>query len=81
VFRIAPSQLTLPPGHAVRAGFLIQSSDIPSNGEQTCPVVSSMKVKLPGIAAAYTVAENFTACGGPTVFVSAIVRASALPAT
>jgi len=79
VFAIPPALLTLPPGHAAGAGFLVQSSDIPSNGEQTCPIVTSMMVRLPAISSAFTVAEKFTACGGPTIFVSAIVRASALP--
>jgi hypothetical protein len=79
VFAIPPSLLTLPPSHVAGAGFLVQSSDFPSNGEQTCPIVTSMRVKLPAISSAFTVAEKFTACGGPTIFVSAIVRASALP--
>ena len=79
VFGIPPTLLTLPQGHVAGAGFLVQSSDFPSNGEQSCPVVSSMKVTLPGISSAFTVAEDFTACGGPTIFVSAIVRPSQLP--
>jgi hypothetical protein len=40
--------------------------------------VSSMEVTLPGIASSFTVAETFTACGGPTISVSAIVPESAL---
>jgi len=79
VFQIAPLPVTVSPGGAASAGFMVQSSDVPSNGEQTCPVVSSMKVKLPDIPSTFKVAENFTACGGPTIFVSAIVRASDLP--
>jgi hypothetical protein len=81
VFSIPPSKLTLAPGRVARAGFLVQSSDFPSDGEQTCPVVTSMNVTLPGATAIHTVAEKFTACGGPTIFVSAIVRASALPSS
>jgi len=77
-FAIGPSMLTLPVGGVAAVGFLVQSSDVPSDGEQTCPVVSSISVKLPGIASYLTVKETFTACGGPTISVSAIVRASAL---
>jgi hypothetical protein len=78
VFSIAPSTLTLPPTGTTSVGFLVQSSDVPTDGEQTCPVVSSMSVGLPGISSTLTVAETFTACGGPTVSVSAIVKAAAL---
>jgi len=80
VFSIAPSTLTLPPSGSVSAGFLVQSSDVPTDGEQTCPVVSSMSVRLPGIASKFSVAEQFTACGGPTISVAAIVKAAALEA-
>jgi len=34
-----------------------------------------------GIASSFTVAETFTACGGPTISVSAIVPGSALQST
>ncbi|MGD0983191.1 MAG: DUF4232 domain-containing protein [Acidimicrobiales bacterium] len=78
VFDIAPTMLTLSSGAAANVGFMVESSDVPSNGEQTCPVVSSMEVTLPGIASSFTVAETFTACGGPTISVSAIVPESAL---
>jgi predicted extracellular nuclease len=78
VFGIAPTTLTLSPGGPADVGFMVESSDVPSNGEQTCPVVSSMQVTLPGIAQSFTVAETFTACGGPTISVSAIVPESAL---
>ena len=77
-FAIKPSMLTLPAGGVAAVGFLVQSSDVPSDGEQTCPVVSSISVKLPGIASDFAVKETFTACGGPTISVSAIVSASAL---
>lgn len=78
VFSIAPSTLTLPPTGVPAVGFMVQSSDVPSDGEQTCPVVTSMSVTLPGISSALPVSETFTACGGPTISVSAIVSASAL---
>lgn len=78
VFSTAPSTLTLPPTGAASVGFLVQSSDVPTDGEQTCPVVSSMTVGLPGISSRFAVAEAFTACGGPTISVSAIVKAAAL---
>jgi uncharacterized protein DUF4232 len=81
VFSIAPSTLTLPPSGVVAAGFLVQSSDVPSDGEQTCPVVSSMSVTLPSVASPLSVEEAFTACGGPSISVSAIVEASALLAS
>ena len=77
-FSIAPSLLTLPPNGVAAVGFLVQSSDVPSDGEQTCPVVSSLSVILPGIDTPFQVAETFTACGGPTISVSALVKASAL---
>ena len=77
-FSMSPSQLTLPPNGVGTVGFLVQSSDVPSDGEQTCPVVSSMSVTLPGTNSALSVPETFTACGGPTISVSAIVKASAL---
>jgi hypothetical protein len=77
-FSIAPSTLTVPPTGAAAVGFLVQSSDVPSDGEQTCPVVSSMLVTLPAISPAFPVTEAFTACGGPTISVSAIVPVSAL---
>ena len=73
--------LTLSPGGSATVGFMVESSDVPSDGEQTCPVVSSMEVTLPGIASSFTVAETFTACGGPTISVSAIVPVSALQST
>jgi hypothetical protein len=81
VFGIAPTTLTLSPGGAADVGFMVESSDVPSNGEQTCPVVSSMGVTLPGMATSFTVAESFTACGGPTISVSAIVPESDLQST
>ena len=59
----------------------MESSDVPSNGEQTCPVVSSMEVTLPGTTTTFTVGESFTACGGPTISVSAIVPESDLQST
>lgn len=77
-FSMAPSSLTLPPNGAGTVGFLVQSSDVPSDGEQTCPVVSSLSVTLPGTNSALSVPATFTACGGPTISVSAIVKASAL---
>lgn len=78
VFAIAPTSLTVSPGKSASVGFVVESSDVPSNGEQTCPVVNSMEVKLPGVASTITVGETFTACGGPTISVSAIVPESAL---
>jgi len=81
VFAISPSPVALSPGRIGRAGFMVQSSDVPSNGQQTCPVVSTMNVRLPGISSVFDVKENFTACGGPTISVSAIVGASALPSS
>jgi len=81
VFGIAPTMLTLSPGGAADVGFMVESSDVPSNGEQTCPVVSSMDVTLPRVAPSFTVAETFTACGGPTISVSAIVPESDLQPT
>ena len=81
VFDVAPATLTLSPGGSATVGFMVESSDVPSDGEQTCPVVSSMEVTLPGIASSVTVAETFTACGGPTISVSAIVPVSALQST
>ncbi len=72
--------LTLPPTGVAAVGFLVQSSDFPTDGEQTCPVVSTMSVKLPVVASALSVPETFTACGGPTISVSAIVPASDLQA-
>ncbi len=78
VFAITPTMLTLSPGSVASAGFMVQSSDVPSDGEQTCPVVSSMEVTLPGVASSFTIAETLTACGGPTISVSAIVAESAL---
>ncbi|MGO9149241.1 MAG: DUF4232 domain-containing protein [Acidimicrobiales bacterium] len=81
VFDVAPAMLTLSPGGSATVGFMVESSDVPSDGEQTCPVVSSMEVTLPGIASSFTVAETFTACGGPTISVSAVVPVSALQST
>ena len=81
VFALAPSILTLSPAGVASVGFMVESSDVPSNGEQTCPVVSSMQVILPGIATSFTLKETFTACGGPTISVSAIVPVSALQPT
>ena len=81
VFDVAPAMLTLSPSGSATVGFMVESSDVPSDGEQTCPVVSSMEVTLPGIASSVTVAETFTACGGPTISVSAIVPVSALQST
>jgi len=81
VFLIAPTRVTLALGGGAGAGFLVQASDVPSNGQQSCPVVTSMKVTLPGISTSFGVAEKFSACGGPTIFVSAIVPASELPST
>ena len=78
VFGIAPTTLTLSAGGAADVGFMVESSDVPSNGEQTCPVVSSMEVTLPGMATSFRVPESFTACGGPTISVSAIVPESDL---
>jgi hypothetical protein len=77
-YSVLPSLLTLPPTGVAAVGFLVQSSDFPTDGEQTCPVVSSMSVHLPEIPSAFSVSEAFTACGGPTISVSAIVTASEL---
>jgi len=79
-FSVEPTLLTLPPNGVAGVGFLVQSSDFPTDGEQTCPVVSSMSVVLPGISSAFSVTETFTACGGPTISVSALVAASDLQA-
>ena len=79
-FSVQASMLTLPPTGVAAVGFLVQSSDFPTDGEQTCPVVSTMSVKLPVVASALSVPETFTACGGPTISVSAIVPASDLQA-
>jgi hypothetical protein len=81
VFRIAPERVVMMPGSVSAAGFLIQSSDVPVNGETTCPRVVSLKVTLPRITHVYQLPASFSACGGPTVAVSAIVHASALPST
>jgi hypothetical protein len=81
VFGIAPTTLTLSPGGVADVGFMVESSDVPSNGEQTCPVVSSMEVTLPEVTTNFTVAETFTACGGPTISVSALVPESDLRAS
>jgi hypothetical protein len=70
--------LNLPSGSAEAVGFLVQSSDVISEGETSCPVVTSMLVTLPGVSTALSVADTFTACGGPTISVSALVEASAL---
>ncbi len=78
VFSIPPTLLTLPPTGAPEVGFLVQSSDVPVDGEQACPVVTSMSVKLPSVSSPLPVKETFTACGGPTVSVSAIVGASSI---
>jgi hypothetical protein len=68
----------LPPDSVAAVGFIVQSSDVPSDGEQACPVVSSIGIALPGIASSFRAEETFTACGGPTIWVSAIVQESAL---
>lgn len=78
VFSVAPSLLTLPATGKPEVGFLVQSSDVPVDGEQSCPVVSSMSVRLPGMSTALETKEAFTACGGPTISVSAIVAANLL---
>lgn len=80
VFSVAPSLLTLPATGKAAVGFLVQSSDVPVDGEQACPVVSSMTVKLPGVSTPLETAETFTACGGPTISVSAIVAVGLLQA-
>ncbi len=79
VFSIAPATVTLSPGDVDGAGILIESSDVPVNGETTCPVVTAVKVLLPGIVLPYSLPVSFSACGGPTIDVSAIVRADQLP--
>lgn len=81
VFTIAPATatVTLAPGALAAAGFVLLSSDVPVNGETTCPQASEAKIQLPGIAQVYTVPASFTVCGGPTLDVSAIVRADQLP--
>jgi hypothetical protein len=76
-FSIAPAKLTLPPT-AVAVGFLVQSSDVPSDGETACPVVTSISVTLPGMKTALPIGEKFSACGGPTISVSAIVKETVL---
>lgn len=81
VFAIAPATVTLNPGATAAAGFLIQSSDVPENGETACPEVQSLRVSLPGSAAVYPVGASFTACGGPTISVSAVVASDQLPSS
>jgi hypothetical protein len=78
VFSIAPSPLTLPATGVAAVGFLVQSSDVPVDGEQACPVVTTLGAKLPGVPSPLSVKESFTACGGPTISVSAIVSVGSL---
>ncbi|MGD1012251.1 MAG: DUF4232 domain-containing protein [Acidimicrobiales bacterium] len=73
VFALAPTTLWLAPKGVASVGFMVESSDVPSDGEQTCPVVSSMEVALPSVSTPLSAKESFTACGGPTISVSAIV--------
>lgn len=80
VFQVAPATVTLLPGSLPAAGFLIQSSDIGSNGQQSCPLVVKIRVTLPGVAEPFVLAQQLTACGGPTISVSALVSQGELPA-
>jgi len=80
-FDIPPTLVRLGSGIGEAAGFLVQSSDIPVNGEQSCPQVGTIVLSLPGVSGLSAVPAGFSACGGPTISVSAIVRLSVLPAT
>lgn len=80
VFQIPVRSVRLTPGSAPSAGFEIQSSDVPVNGQQSCPEIVKVLVTVPGSATAISVAARFAGCDGPTIAVSAIVAYSSLTA-
>ena len=50
-----PSVVTLPPGKAAAAGFVVTSGDWPTGTEQACPTATSALVRLPGVTKRFLV--------------------------
>ncbi len=61
-------------GPSGEAGFVIQYSDVPVNGETTCAVVVGVEVALPKVSGSpIDVAAQFRPCGQPQVSVSGVL--------
>lgn len=59
---------------AGEAGFVMQYSDVPVNGQATCPAVVSVEVALPHVSGdPIGVAARFDPCGQPDVTVSGVL--------
>lgn len=76
VFSVAPSTVTLPPTGSVSAGFVIEYSDVQTNGQTSCPQINVIEVTLPGSAGPYQFSRRFYPCGAPNLSVSAVVTHS-----
>lgn len=51
----SPSTVTLPPGVASSAGFVVTTRDFPTNGATSCPIAMSVSVALPKVTGSFTV--------------------------
>lgn len=54
------------PGGA-KGGFVLEYSDLPVDGETTCPAIASVNVTLPHPGGTVKVVVRFSPCGAPDV--------------
>lgn len=73
IFSKAPSSVTLQPGTAAAAGFVVAYSDVQSNGQTSCPQVDGLELTMPGGGESFRVTRRFYPCGAPNISVSPIV--------
>lgn len=74
IFGDSPTTVTMTPGGAAGAGFVLSYSDVQQNGQTSCPEVTTIDITMPGQTSPFTVHEQrFYPCGAPNVSVSAIV--------
>lgn len=73
IFTTKASSVTLPANGQASAGFVVDYSDVPVDGQSSCTKISDLDFTLPGVSSSSQVAESFSPCGAPNLSVSAVV--------
>ena len=73
IFSNTPSPVTLDPGVASGAAFVLAYTDIQQNGQTSCPAITTVEVTVPGSGTGFPVQKSFYPCGAPNISVSPIV--------
>lgn len=73
IFSNTPSPVTLAPGVASGAAFVLAYTDIQQNGQTSCPAITTVEVTVPGSGTGFPVQKSFYPCGAPNISVSPIV--------